>query len=117
MERAAGEGVEIHHVHERGRAVDLSGFRRGKAQRGIKDFDVGNGEIAGTAVAHILFGIIAAGGGEFFVVGVAVPDGFKQFERACRGGVRVRGCGRAAGRQNEEHHGAKHDGNDSFHEY
>jgi len=116
MERAAGERVEIHHMHERGRAVDLPGFCRGKAQRGIQDIGIVDAEIAGSTIAHVLFGVITARGGEFLVVAVAVPNGLQQLERTRRG-VIVRICrsGCAAGRQREKQHGAENNRNHSFH--
>ena len=114
MERAAGERIHIHHVHERGGSVDLPCLGGGKAQHILKRVGVGGRKSAGRTVALVFLGVVAAGGGKFLVVGIGVPHGFQQLQRACRGIGALRGR-RAAGAERQQQCRAERGGKDSFH--
>ena len=95
MQNAAGERVAVHHVEQRGcviRFLDHGGRERQQI------FDLRRlleRDLAGLAVSHVFFGIIAARSREFFVFGIACPNGVQNGQRVGnfrRVRLRVRLC-------------------------
>ena len=94
MERAAGEGVQIHHVNERGGAVDERSVVRREGEQIAEVVGVARVEAAGRAVYGVLG--IPSGGRELFFIAVCIPDRVEDRQRVVdsRGGlVLCRGLG------------------------
>ena len=94
MERAAGEGVQIHHVNERGGAVDERSVVRREGEQIAEAVGIARVEAAGRAVYGVLG--IPSGGRELFFIAVCIPDRVEDRQRVVdsRGGlVLCRGLG------------------------
>ena len=94
MERAAGEGVQIHHVNERGGAVDERSVVRREGELIAEAVGIARVEAAGRAVYGVLG--IPSGGRELFFIAVCIPDRVEDRQRVVdsRGGlVLCRGLG------------------------
>ena len=94
MERAAGEGVQIHHVNERGGAVDERSVVRREGELIAEAVGIARVEAAGRAVYGVLG--IPSGGRELFFIAVCIPDRIEDRQRVVdsRGGlVLCRGLG------------------------
>ena len=94
MERAAGEGVQIHHVNERGGAVDERSVVRWEGEQIAEAVGIARVEAAGRAVYGVLG--IPSGGRELFFIAVCIPDRVEDRQRVVdsRGGlVLCRGLG------------------------
>ena len=94
MERAAGEGVQIHHVNERGGAVDERSVVRREGELIAEAVGIAHVEAAGRAVYGVLG--IPSGGRELFFIAVCIPDRVEDRQRVVdsRGGlVLCRGLG------------------------
>ena len=94
MERAAGEGVHIHHVNERGGAVDERSVVRREGEQIAEAVGIAHVEAAGRAVYGVLG--IPSGGRELFFIAVCIPDRVEDRQRVVdsRGGlVLCRGLG------------------------
>ena len=94
MERAAGEGVQIHHVNERGGAVDERSVVRREGEQIAEAVGIAHVEAAGRAVYGVLG--IPSGGRELFFIAVCIPDRVEDRQRVVdsRGGlVLCRGLG------------------------
>ena len=94
MERAAGKGVQIHHVNERGGAVDERSVVRREGELIAEAVGIAHVEAAGRAVYGVLG--IPTGGRELFFIAVCIPDRVEDRQRVVdsRGGlVLCRGLG------------------------
>ena len=94
MERAAGEGVQIHHVNERGGAVDERSVVRREGELIAEAVGIARVEAAGRAVYGVLG--IPSGSRELFFIAVCIPDRVEDRQRVVdsRGGlVLCRGLG------------------------
>ena len=106
MERAAGEGVQIHHVNERGGAVDERSVVRREGEQIAEAVGIAHVEAAGRAVYGVLG--IPSGGRELFFIAVCIPDRVEDRQRVVdsRGGLvlcRGLGRGRAARGKRKDH--------------
>ena len=72
VERAAGKGVEVHHVHERCRAVDERNVGGRERQLIGQVVSVRHIEAAGRVVDAVL--CVSACGGKFVILTVRAPD-------------------------------------------
>ena len=77
VERAPGEGVRIHHVHERCGAVNAADLRCGETCHTIQRFGVGNAENS-RPFDKLAAAEIAAGCGEALVLGEQGVNGVEQ---------------------------------------
>lgn len=110
MQNAAGERVAVHHVEQRGCVIRFLNHG-GRERQQIFDLRrLLERDLAGLAVGHVFFGIIAACGWEFFIFGIACPDSIQNCQRVrnvrrCLLSAAFRGAGR---QRNCRHHGKQH---------
>ena len=115
MVGAAGESVHIHHVGERGGAVDEVDAAGWERQHIIQIIGIGNIEFAGLVIHGAA--VIAAGGREFILLGQAAPGLAENLQRIGDGRVIaavIAGIVAASG-EGQHHYGCQQNGNDLFH--